>query len=68
MYRVVTVRYLKQGLGRARVVSRGPLHPDIERANHWANYLRRVGGYHDVRVESSSQATSGNNSLGLNGA
>ena len=56
MYRVVTVRYLKQGLGRKRVVSRGPLHPDMERANQWARYLRQIGDYQDVRVESSSQA------------
>jgi len=55
MYRVVTVRYLRQGTGRKRVISKGPLHPDIDRANRWANYLRRSGDYHDVRVESTSQ-------------
>ena len=55
MYRVVTVRYLRQGTGRKRVVSRGPLHPDIERAKQWANYLRKLGDYHDVRVESATQ-------------
>jgi hypothetical protein len=52
VYRVVTVSYLKQGYGRRRVISRGPLHPDIERANNWAKYLTQTGNYHDVRVES----------------
>lgn len=54
MYRVVTVRFLKQGTGRKRVVSKGPLHPDVEHANRWADYLRQVGSYHDVRVEGNS--------------
>ena len=57
MYRVVTIRYLRQGTGRKRVISRGPLHPDIERAKQWANYLRRLGDYHDVRVESTTQSS-----------
>lgn len=57
MYRVVTVRYLRQGTGRKRVISKGPLHPDLDRANRWANYLRRLGEYHDVRVESTSQSS-----------
>ena len=59
MYRVVTIRYLRQGTGRKRVISRGPLHPDIERANQWAEYLRRIGDYHEVRVESNTQSGSG---------
>lgn len=54
MYRVVTVRFLKEGTGRKRVVSLGPLHPDVQHANRWAHYLREMGGYHDVRVESST--------------
>ena len=56
MYRVVTVRFLKQGVGRKREVSRGPLHPDVQHANRWAEYLRAMGDYHDVRVESYGPA------------
>lgn len=53
MFRVITVRFLKQGTGRKRIVSKGPLHPDERHANQWADYLRQVGGYHEVRVEGS---------------
>ena len=63
MYRVVTVRYLRQGIGRKRVISRGPLHPDKDRANQWATYLRRLGDYHDVRVESTGPASNGSPTL-----
>lgn len=60
MYRVVTIQYLAQGLARKRVVSKGPLHPDREHANRWADYLRTLGTYYEVRVESnqSTAATS----------
>lgn len=60
MYRVVTVRFLKEGTGRTRVVSKGPLHPDVEHANRWADYLRKMGGYYDVRVESNTPIRSKN--------
>lgn len=56
MYRVVTVYFEKLGLGRKRVISKGPLHPDKERANRWAAYLRQAGDYYDVRVEDGSAA------------
>ena len=58
MYRVITVRFLKQGLGRKREVSRGPLHPDEQHANRWAEYLRAMGCYHEVRVEGSGPVRS----------
>lgn len=64
MYRVVTVRFLKQGTGRKRIVSRGPLHPDLQHAKRWADYLRTLGGYHDVRVEGNGAMA--NASLELN--
>ncbi|MBK9347908.1 MAG: hypothetical protein IPN06_16660 [Burkholderiales bacterium] len=56
MYRVVTIYFQKQGLGRKRVVSKGPLHPDMQHANRWAAYLRQAGDYYDVRVESGNSA------------
>lgn len=46
-------------MGRKRVVNKGPLHPDIHHANRWADYLRNLGGYHDVRVESSTPVGKG---------
>ena len=58
MYRVVTVRYLRQGLGRKRVISKGPLHPSVQQANVWADYLRQAGDYYEVRVETGSSAGS----------
>ena len=58
MYQVVTVRFLKHGTGRTREVSKGPLHPDVDHANRWADYLRQIGGYHDVRVEGKSSIRS----------
>lgn len=58
MYRVVTVRFLKEGTGRRRIVSKGPLHPDERHANRWAEYLRQMGGYHDVRVEGNRRVAS----------
>ena len=54
MYRVVTVQYVNQGLGRKRVICRGPLQPDPRTANEWADYLRRLGHYYEVRVESGN--------------
>lgn len=58
MYRVVTVQYMPTGLVRKRVVSKGPLHPDREYANRWAEYLRSTGCYYEVRVESNQSAAS----------
>ena len=57
---MVTVRYLNHGLGRKRVISRGPLHPDYQRANRWAEFLRHAGDYYDVRVESGNAASQSN--------
>lgn len=57
MYRVVTVRYLRQGMVRKRVISKGPLHPDVHHAKRWAEYLRHVGGYHEIRVETGSSSS-----------
>ncbi len=58
MFRVITVRFLKEGAGRKRIVSKGPLHPDEQRAHRWAEYLRSVGDYYDVRVEGNRSVAS----------
>lgn len=60
MYRVVTVQYMPMGLIRKRLISKGPLHPDWEHANRWAEYLRSLGTYYDVRVESNQSTSSAN--------
>lgn len=57
MFRVVTVRYLREGMGRRRVVNKGPLHPDEQTANRWAQYLRYGGEYAEVRVETGSSTS-----------
>jgi hypothetical protein len=51
MHRVVTVKFVADGLRRSRVISKGPLHPNAHTANRWAEYLRTVGHYHEVKVE-----------------
>lgn len=58
MYRVVVVKFVTHGLRRMRVISKGPLHPDAHTANRWAELLRSVGHYHEVKVESYGQASS----------
>lgn len=58
MYRVVTVQYMPVGLVRKRVISKGPLHPDWQHANRWAEYLRSTGAYYEVRVGSNQSAAS----------
>ena len=66
MFCVVTVRYLNCGTGRKRIVSRGPLHPSENWAIQWAEYLRNVGLFHDVRVENSKSTNATRNLVGLN--
>jgi hypothetical protein len=51
MNRVVTLKFVPHERGRKRVVSKGPLHPDINKAKRWAEYLRSVGHYYEVKVE-----------------
>lgn len=64
MFRVVTIRYLNYGTGRKREISRGPLHPSESWANQWAEYLRKVGYFHDVHVERSRSSNSFTDLLG----
>lgn len=56
MFSVVTARYLNDGKGRRRIVSRGPLHLNEQHANRWAEYLRQAGHFQEVRVASSGTA------------
>jgi hypothetical protein len=60
MYRVVVVKFVTHGLRRMRVISKGPLHPDVDTASRWAEYLRTVGRYHEVKVEGYGQTSSAN--------
>jgi hypothetical protein len=60
MYRVVVVKLVTHGSRRMRVISKGPLHPDAHTASRWAELLRSVGHYHEVKVETFGQTSSAN--------
>lgn len=65
MFRVVTIRYLSTGYGRQREMQKGPLHPDEGHVNAWANYLRGLGIFEIVRVESSRTRERESTDLGV---